>query len=87
MPKAKPKLPPKPKLLRSNPHRFTAIRLANYDPYVAPDDEDLCACSARRPRVPEFEPDEDDEELSDYVKTRLLIARLLAMKKYQEMQG
>jgi hypothetical protein len=31
--------------------------------------------------------DEDDEELSDYVKTRLLIARVLAMKKYQEMQG
>jgi hypothetical protein len=31
--------------------------------------------------------DKDNEELSDYVKTRLLMARLLAMKKYQENQG
>jgi hypothetical protein len=63
--------------------------LANYDPYVVPDDENLCACSTRRPKIPEFEPDldKDNEELSDYVKTRLLMARLLAMKKYQENQG
>jgi hypothetical protein len=28
-----------------------------------------------------------DEELSDYVKTRLLLARLLAMKKYDNKWG
>lgn len=28
-----------------------------------------------------------DTELSDYVKTRLLIARVRALKKYQEIQG
>ncbi len=78
----------KPKLLRSNPHRFTAIKLAGADPVDTVDDEDLYALW-RRQWVPKFEPDfdSDDEELSDYVKTRLLIARLLAMKKYQEMQG
>jgi hypothetical protein len=29
----------------------------------------------------------DDEELSDYVKTRLLLARYLALKKYHEIWG
>ena len=84
-----PRLPPKPKLLRSNPNRFTSIRFQGTSPYTAPDDEDLCASSVRKPKVPRFKPDldADSEELSDYVKTRLLIARVLAMKKYQEMQG
>lgn len=79
-------LPPKPKLLRSNPNRFTSIRLQGTDPYDAPDDEFLCASSARKPKVIDFEP-VDDEELSDYVKTRLLIARARAMQKYREIRG
>ena len=89
MPKAHlPRLPPKPKLLRSNPNRFTAIRLQGTNPYDAPDDEFLCSSAARKPRVQPFQPDlDDDEELSDYVKTRLLIARIRALEKYRENQG
>ena len=89
MPKAQRlRLPPKPKLLRSNPNRFTSIRLQGTNPYDAPDDEYLCSSIARKPRLVQFRSDlDDDEELSDYVKTRLLIARVRAIKKYQEMQG
>jgi hypothetical protein len=78
----------KPKLLRSNPHRFTAIRLAGLDPVYVIDDEDLYTFW-RRPWVPKFQPnlDQDDEELSDYVKTRVLIARVRALQKYHENQG
>ena len=89
MPKAQRlRLPPKPKLLRSNPNRFTSIRLQGTNPYDAPDDEFLCSSQARKPRVQPFQPDlDDDEELSDYVKFRLLVARVRALQKYQEMQG
>ena len=89
MPKAQRlRLPPKPKLLRSNPNRFTAIRLQGTNPYDAPDDEFLCSSLARKPRVQPFQPElDDDEELSDYVKTRLLIARIRALEKYRETQG
>ncbi len=88
MSKAKKPAIKKPKLLRSNPHRFTAIRFAGLDPADVIDDEDLYPVW-RRQWVPKFEPDldSDDEELSDYVKTRLLIARLRALQKYQENQG
>ena len=81
------RLPPKPKLLRSNPNRFTSIRLQGSDPYDAPDDEFLCSSLARKPRVQSVHPDLDEEELSDYVKIRLLIARVRALEKYREMQG
>jgi hypothetical protein len=82
-----PRLPPKPKLLRSNPNRFTSIRFQGTNPYDTPDDEFLCSSSARKPKVQQFRPDLDDDELSDYVKTRLLIARMRALEKYQENQG
>jgi hypothetical protein len=60
------------------------------DPYDAPDDEYLCASSVRKPKVVEPKPtdaDDDDEELSDYVKTRLLVARVRAMQRYREVRG
>jgi hypothetical protein len=76
----------KPKLLRSNPLRKSLI-ISGSDPDTTVDDEDIYV-SYRRPEVPEFKPIfDDDEELSDYVKTRLFIARALAMKKYYETQG
>jgi hypothetical protein len=79
----------KPKLLRSNPYRFTAIKLAGLDPADVSEDEDLYTFWYRK-WVPRFTPDfdqDDDEELSDYVKARLLIARTLALQKYQEKWG
>ena len=79
-------LPPKPKLLRSNPNRFTAIRLQGTDPYDAPDDEFLCASSARKPKVVNPNLVDDDEELSEYVTIRLMVARARAMQKYREVR-
>lgn len=70
----------KPKLLRSNPHRYTAINFAGVDPWDAVDDEDIMP--QRRYRF-KLEPN-DSDELSDYVKIRLLIARTKALKKFVE---
>ena len=76
---------PRIKLLRSNPHRFTAIRLQGTNPYDAPDDDFICASSARRPKVAPLEVDESDDELSDYVQVRLAVARARAMARYREI--
>lgn len=69
----------KPKLLRSNPHRLTSVRLQGGDPYNSPDDEYLCASSVRRPKIIK-----NTEDISDYAMARLSIARMLALKKYRE---
>ena len=74
------RLPAKPKLLRSNPHRFTAIRLADSDPWVTPDDE-MLAPAQRRYRYPDLQ---QDDQVSDYVAMRLWLARQLAIQKYLE---
>lgn len=70
------------KLLRSNPHRFTAIRLQDTDPYDAPDDDYICSSTARRPKVAN---PVDSDELSDYVQVRLAVARARAMARYREL--
>ena len=69
----------KVKILRSNPYRFTAITIAGNNPWLVIDDEDMIP--QRRYR---FKLESDDNELSDYVKTRLLIARTRALKKFAE---
>ena len=80
---ARPRVP-KAKLLRSNPHRFTAIRLQGTNPYDAPDDEFLCSSTSRRPKV--VSPtDPSDDELSEYVQVRLAVARARAMARYREI--
>jgi hypothetical protein len=71
----------KPKLLRSNPHRYITINFAGVNPWDAVDDEDIMPTRRYRFRL---EPNESDEELSDYVKMRLLIARTRALKKFAE---
>lgn len=71
----------KPKLLRSNPHRYTAINLAGANPWQTVDDEDIMP--QRRYRL-ELKPDSDDE-LSDYVQVRLAVARARAMSRYREL--
>jgi hypothetical protein len=74
----------KPKLLRSNPLRFSLIRLQGVDPtLIEVDDEALC-CAYRRAKIVHDQPNDDNEELSDYVSTRLQLARYFAIKKYQE---
>jgi hypothetical protein len=78
---------PRVKLLRSNPHRFTAIRFQGTDPYDAPDDDFLCSSSARRPKVAPIQVDDSDDELSDYVQVRLAVARARAMARYRELHA
>lgn len=84
-PMAKPVAKPvikKAKLLRSNPHRYTAINFAGVNPWDAIDDEDILP--QRRYR---FELKDDMEELSEHVRFRLWLARQLAMKKFAETHG
>ena len=76
----KPIVVPKVKLFRSNPYRLTSIRIHDADPADTPDDEYLCSATARRPKLVH----EVEEDISDYAKTRLMIARELAMKRYRE---
>jgi len=78
---------PRIKLLRSNPHRFTAIRLQGTNPYDAPDDDFLCSSSTRRPKVAPPQVEESDDELSDYVQVRLAVARARAMARYRELHA
>ena len=78
---------PRVKLLRSNPHRFTAIRLQGTDPYDAPDDDYICGGSVRRPKVTPPPVDHSDDELSDYVTVRLAVARARAMARYRELHA
>ncbi len=80
------KIPPKIKLLRSNPHSLTAIRFQNVDPRDAPDDEYLCFGTGRRIKVAPLAVWDDGEPISSYAETRLLLARHLAMKRYREVR-
>ena len=73
----------KPKLLRSNPHRYAAINFAGVDPWDAVDDEDIMPQRRYRFKLES----NDTDELSDYVQLRLLIARARALKKFVETQS
>ena len=79
--------PLKPRLLRSNPHRF-ALVLQGFDPLeIEIYDDDIYVGYSRRPLNFRFIPVDDDEELSDYVKFRLWFARQMALKRYEEKWG
>jgi hypothetical protein len=72
----------KTKLLRSNPHRFTAIRLMGQNPWTVVDDEDIIPQRKYR-----FKLEPDSDELSEHVRFRLWLARHLALKKFVETHG
>lgn len=77
------RIPPKIKLLRSNPHRLTAIRFGHVNPIDAPDDEYLCSGTVRRPKV--INEPAEDQELSAHVRMKLMVARVKAVKRHQEI--
>ena len=81
------RIPPKIKLLRSNPHRLTAIRFQDVDPIDAPDDEYIVNTPTRRPKVAPLAPWDDGEPISSYAETRLLLARHFALKRAREHRG
>ena len=77
---------PKPKLLRSNPLRYSLIRLDGQDPCdVAVDDEDIYV-GYRRPVLVECNKNCEHDDISDHAKFRLWLARQLALKKFRENQ-
>jgi len=75
----------KPKFLRSNPYRLIAIRTWGLDPNnVLIGDEDILVNSRRI--ILKIETSlNNDEELTDYLKLRLFLAREIAMSKYREI--
>jgi hypothetical protein len=82
---ARPRIP-RIKLLRSNPHRLTTIRLQGTDPYDAPDDDFICSGTARRPKI--VNPiDAVDDSVSDYIAVRLAVARARAMQRYRAVRA
>ena len=78
------KIPQKVKLLRSNPHRLTAIRFQDVDPLDAPDDEYILNTAQRRLKPVPVTPWDDGEPISSYAETRLLLARHFALKRHRE---
>ena len=81
------RIPPKIKLLRSNPHRLTAIRFQNVDPLDAPDDEYILNTAQRRLKPAPLAPWDDGEPISSYAETRLLLARHFALKRHRDIRG
>lgn len=73
----------KPKLLRSNPTRLSLIVNGNNFGFFI-DDEGILS-GYRTPRV--IKPILTDDDLSDYVKLRLFLARELAIRRYHEKWG
>lgn len=79
--------PLKPKLLRSNPHRVALVIIDGFDPLeIEINDDFIYVGYTRRPDELDFIPDNDDDELSDYVKLRLFLAREMALRAYKRKQ-
>jgi len=75
----------KSKLLRSNPYRISAIKLLGLSSTeVLIEDEDILV-NSRRIVLRVENSIHEDEEVSDYVRLRLLLARETAMLKYREI--
>jgi hypothetical protein len=70
---------PKPKLFRSNPHKLLTI-LANPDSDIYINDDGIIHGRRRSTKIV----DEKEQELSVYVKIRLLVARLKALDIYRK---
>ena len=72
----------KPKLLRSNPIRYSLIKQGADPSLLEFDDEALCT---RYRKVKLVEEEVIGDTISEYAENRLLIARVLALKKYREI--
>ena len=70
---------PKPKLFRSNPHKLLTI-LANPDSDTYINDDGIILGRRRTIKIVY----EKEQELSDYVKIRLLVARMKALEVYRK---
>jgi len=70
---------PRPKLFRSNPHKLITI-LANPDSDTCVNDDSIILDRRRPTEIV----DEKEQELSVYVKIRLLVARLKSLDIYRK---
>jgi hypothetical protein len=84
----KQKLNQQPKLLRSNPTKFSLFVLDDNDDDTDLDDDSLITGYRRKDvdKSNNLQP-EPEEELSDYVTVRLILARAKALAKYNETYG
>lgn len=75
---------PRFKIFRSNPLRKTLL-LSGSDPYFTVDDDSIHVGYRKEQFQKKFKPKyDDDKELSDYVKVRLLVARAKALDIYRK---
>jgi hypothetical protein len=81
----KQKLNQQPKLLRSNPAKFSLFVLNDNDDDTDLDDDSIITGYRRKDvdKSHTLKPLED-EELSDYVTVRLFLARAKALEKYRQ---
>jgi hypothetical protein len=75
---------PKPKLFRSNPLRKSLI-LGGSNPWDTVDDEDYIVNSYRRLIELKKYNEKDQDDLPEYIRWRLFLARQLAMLRYKEL--
>jgi hypothetical protein len=81
-------LPRKPKLLRSNPHRLTAIVINGENPSdVVVDDEDVYVAYRRRDIEKDLTVYKPDDALPNDIEWKLFLARQVALIKYREVHG
>lgn len=73
----------KPKLLRSNPIRFSLLNLQDSNDDIVIGDEDLYV-GYRRPEVVKDSLQVDDDELPEHIRWKLFLARQVALLKYKE---
>jgi len=83
----RPKLPQRLKLLRSNPLRLSLIRIDGRDPWDVSVDDDSIHSGYRRKDIEIITKLQEVDELSDYVKLRLFLARQMALMKYNEVMS
>lgn len=76
---------PKPKIFRSNPHRFHYVYIDDNDDAIPVDDEDLMCPYRRQDLFKIVELDSDD--LPDHILSKLAAARKLAVDAHKRKWG
>lgn len=78
-----PKVPRKPKILRSNPHHVLAYLIDNEEDDI--DDWQLMPVYRRPQEFNKLRDEIDDMDLSDEVRIRLAVIRAKTLHKYREL--
>lgn len=76
----------KPKLLRSNPLRYSLINIGG-DPSDLPGDEDLATPPSHKFRLIKYDPEDDNDDLPDHILVKLEQIRENALKRHREINN